>query len=258
MSSNPGAPSSTGSGSERREPAAAGESIGADPPGLGRSAALRFGLLVVLLVVVVVLLRFTPLRALVSRSGILAALARIRATPAAPLLFVVVYAVSAALALPGSALTLAGGAVFGLWPGVALNLAGATVGATVAFLLARGLGRDFVSRRLRGRAAALDRKAERHGFRGILLLRLVPLVPFNALNYGAGLSAVRLRDYVLASAVGMLPGTFAYTYFADAILAGSAGARRDANLHVIVAGALLVLLSLLPLLRRRGSGRAAP
>ncbi|MBX6362654.1 MAG: TVP38/TMEM64 family protein [Gemmatimonadetes bacterium] len=257
MSSHPGASSPAGRGSERREPAAAGESVGAGPPGPGRSAARRFGLLVVLLVVVVVLLRLTPLRALVSRSGALAALARIRATPAAPLLFVV-HAVAAALALPGSALTLAGGAVSALWPGVVLNLAGATVGATVAVRLARALGRDFVSRRLRGRAAALDRTAEPHGFRGIQLLRLVPLVPFNALNSGAGLSAVRLRDYVLASAVGMLPGTFAYTYFADAILAGSAEARRDANLHVIVAGALLVLLRPLPRLRRCRSGRAAP
>ncbi|HET9984053.1 MAG TPA: VTT domain-containing protein [Longimicrobiales bacterium] len=207
---------------------------------------------------VVVLLRFTPLRALGSRSGVLAGLARIRAAPAAPVVFVVVYAVAAGLALPGSALTLAGGAVFGLWPGVALNLAGAVAGATAAFLLARGLGREFVSRRLHGRVAALDREAERHGFRAILLLRLVPLVPFNALNYGAGLSAVRLRDYVLASAVGMLPGTFAYTYFAEAILAGSLEARRDAYLHMILAGALLMLLSLLPLLlRRRGSDRAA-
>ena len=226
----------------------------ADPTDAGRSAraaAWRFVLLMAVLAIVALAIWLTPLRLLVTRAGARALLMRIRGGPLAPLLFVLVYTAAAALALPGSALTLAGGALFGLWVGLALNWAGATAGATVAFLLARHLGRDFVHRRLKGAAAALDEGAARHGFRGVLLLRLVPLVPFNALNYGAGISSVRLGDYVAASAIGMLPGCFAYTYFADAILAGSLEARRSAYLHMLLAGALLLGLSLLPLLWRR-------
>ncbi len=203
------------------------------------------------LAIVALAIWLTPVHALVTRAGARALRARIRRWPLAPLLFVFVYTAAAALALPGTALTLAGGALFGLWGGLALNWLGATVGATLAFLLARRLGRDFVRRRLAGRVAALDEHAQRHGFRAILLLRLVPLVPFNALNYGAGISSVRLRDYVAASAIGMLPGCFAYTYFADAILAGSLEARRSAYLHMLLAGGLLLALSFLPLLWRR-------
>ena len=225
-----------------------------EPAPDGGRAGLRFGALLAGLLAVALAIWLTPLGALASRGRALALLASIRRWPSpglAPLVFVAVYTAAAGLALPGSALTLAGGALYGLWPGLLLNWAGAVLGATLAFLVARRLGRDFVVRRLKGRVAALDEGAGRHGFRAILFLRLVPLVPFNALNYGAGLSAVRPRDYVAASAIGMLPGSFAYTYFAAAILAGSLEARRSAYLHMLLAGGLLLALSLLPLAWRR-------
>ncbi len=220
----------------------------------GRAAGLRFAALLAGLLAIALAIWLTPLGALASRARALALLAAIRRWPTpglAPLVFVLVYTVAGGLAFPGSALTLAGGALYGLWPGLLLNWSGAVLGATLAFLLARRLGREFVARRLKGRAAALDAGAGQHGFRAILLLRLVPLVPFNAVNYGAGLSAVRPRDYVAASAIGMLPGSFAYTYFAEAILAGSVEARRSATVHILLAGGLLLALSLLPLLWRR-------
>ncbi len=220
----------------------------------GRAAGWRFAALLVGLLAIAAAIWLTPLGALASRTRALALLAAIRRWPTpgvAPLVFVAVYTVATALALPGSALTLAGGALYGLWPGLLLNWAGAMLGATLGYLLARRLGRDFVARRLRGRAAALDEGAGRHGFRTILLLRLIPLVPFTALNYAAGLSAVRPRDYLAATAIGILPAAFAYTYFAEAILAGSLEARRSAYLHVLLAGGLLVALSLLPVVWRR-------
>ncbi|MBI4544580.1 MAG: TVP38/TMEM64 family protein [Gemmatimonadetes bacterium] len=237
--------------------AAAGVAARPGAKGSGRRNLLKFLALVLLVAGSWAALRWTPLRTLVSRGEVLALLESVRGADWAGAAFVLVYAGATALALPGSVLTLAGGALFGLWPGVPFNLAGATIGSVLAFLLARFLGRDFVAARLGGRAAALDRAAGRHGFRAILLLRLVPLVPFNALNYGAGLSGVRFRDYVLGSAVGMLPGTFAYTYFADALLAGSVEAREDAYVHIAVAGGLLVLLSFLPLAWRRWRGAAS-
>ncbi len=227
----------------------------------GHRAGWRFAALLAGLLAVALAIWLTPLGALASRERALALLAAIRhwPTPAlAPLVFATLYTVATVAALPGSVLTLAGGALYGVWPGLLLNWAGAVLGATLSFLLARGLGRDFVVRRLRGRAAALDEGAGRHGFRTILVLRLIPVVPFSALNYAAGLSAVRLRDYVVATAIGILPAAFAYTYFAQAILAGSLEARRSAYLHVLVAGGLLVALSLLPVVWRRLHRSSAP
>ena len=81
---------------------------------------------------------------------------------------------------------------------------------------------------------------ERHGFQGLLTLRLIPLVPFNALNFGSGLMTLRWRTYAIATVVGILPGTAIYTFFADALLQGSQEASRDALARLILAGALLV------------------
>ncbi|MGH7476298.1 MAG: TVP38/TMEM64 family protein [Longimicrobiales bacterium] len=221
-----------------------------------RGSGWRFLALVVLLVAALLALRLTPLGEYATREGALRLLEQIRGARGAPLIFIGMYTMAAALALPGSVLTLAGGAVFGLWPGVAYNLIGATLGATLAFLLARWLGRGFVAERLGGRVAELDRAVGQRGFRTIFVLRLIPLVPFNALNYGAGLSAVRPSAYVLATALGIVPGTAVYTYFADAVLAGSLEAERDALVHILIASALLILLAVLPLAWRRWQERA--
>lgn len=165
--------------------------------------------------------------------------------------FVAAYVVATALALPGSALTIAGGAIFGFEQGVALNWLGATLGATLAFLLARGLGLDAVRRILGSRADRLERLTGTHGFVTVLRLRLIPLVPFNLLNFAAGLAGIRLRDYVFGTMLGLIPGTIVYTYFADALLAGITEARRTALLRLLLAGAALVALSFVPTLAAR-------
>ncbi|MCU0621116.1 MAG: TVP38/TMEM64 family protein [Gemmatimonadales bacterium] len=130
-----------------------------------------------------------------------------------PVAFIAGYALATVAFVPGSLLTLAAGAIFGLGPGIAYVLLAATLGATAAFLVARHLARDAVTRRLatQPRFAAVDRAIAREGRRIVLLLRLSPVVPFNLLNYALGLTSVRLRDFVLAS-IGMLPGTALYVY----------------------------------------------
>jgi uncharacterized membrane protein YdjX (TVP38/TMEM64 family) len=132
----------------------------------------------------------------------------------APIGFMAGYAVATVLLAPGSILTLAAGAVFGLVQGVAYVFVGAMLGAAAAFLVARHLARAAVERRLAGspRFAAIDRAVAREGRRIVLLLRLTPVVPFNLLNYGLGLSRVSFRDYLVASA-GILPGTIVYVYY---------------------------------------------
>jgi uncharacterized membrane protein YdjX (TVP38/TMEM64 family) len=136
----------------------------------------------------------------------------------APLAFVLGYAIAAVALLPGSLLTLAGGALFGLLQGTLYAFAGAVLGAAAAFLVARHLARRVVEKKLAGtpRFAAIDRAIAREGRQVVFLLRLSPLFPFSLLNYALGLTRVRFGDYLVAS-LGMLPGTILYVYYGKVI-----------------------------------------
>jgi uncharacterized membrane protein YdjX (TVP38/TMEM64 family) len=133
------------------------------------------------------------------------------------LLFGLGYIAAVVAFVPGSLLTMAAGAIFGP-AGTALVFVAATLGASAAFLISRYLARPLVERRLAGneRFAAIDRAIGHEGGKIVFLLRLSPLFPFNLLNYALGLTKVRLRDYVLASA-GMLPATLMYVYYGNII-----------------------------------------
>ncbi len=132
------------------------------------------------------------------------------AGPWGPILFFGLYAALALIPVPKALLTAAGGALFGLWAGAGLSLAGALVGAILSFGAGRLLGREAVDRLIRGRLARVDALLADHGLSAVLIVRLVPLVPFIAINYASGLSGVRFRHYVLGSALGMVPGSLAY------------------------------------------------
>ena len=165
--------------------------------------------------------------------------------------FVLAYAAAATLGLPATPFTLAGGALFGVRVGALLNWLGATLGACGAYALGRALGADAAHALLGPRARALDAAVARHGFTGLLRLRLVPLVPFNALNFGSGIAGMRLRDFVAATALGILPALVAYTTLADALLGGAAGARTEALRRAAIGGLLLLAASFLPRLAHR-------
>lgn len=129
-------------------------------------------------------------------------------------LFIAAYVVSTVAFLPGSILTLAAGFAYGpLW-GVAIASPASVAGATCAFLLGRTLLREWAEARLgeSARVRAIDAAVGREGFKIVLLLRLSPIIPFNALNYALSLSKVEVRTYVLASFLGMLPGTAMWVY----------------------------------------------
>jgi len=173
----------------------------------------------------------------------------------APLLFVLVYALAAVLFLPGSVLTLAGGALFGPVLGTFYNLTGATLGATLAFLIARYLASDWVAAKAGGRVKQLINGVEGEGWRFVAFVRLVPLFPFNLLNYALGLTRLRLLPYVIATYLFMLPGAIAYTYLGYAgreAVAGGEGMIQKG----LLALALLAVAAFLPRLigtLRRGS-----
>jgi uncharacterized membrane protein YdjX (TVP38/TMEM64 family) len=177
------------------------------------------------------------------------------AGPVAPLLFMLIYALAAVLFLPGSVLTLAGGALFGPVLGTFYNLAGATLGATLAFLIARYLASDWVADKTGGRVKQLINGVEGEGWRFVAFVRLVPLFPFNLLNYALGLTRLRLLHYIIATYLFMLPGAIAYTYLGYAgreAVAGGEGMIQKG----LLALALLAVVAFLPRLignLRRGS-----
>jgi uncharacterized membrane protein YdjX (TVP38/TMEM64 family) len=148
-----------------------------------------------------------------------------------PVVFILGYAVAAVAFVPGSLLTLAAGAVFGLLKGTIYTFLGATLGASAAFLVARYGARKAIERRIASNAkfAAVDRAVGREGFKIVALLRLSPLFPFNLLNYALGLTKVSFLSYVAAS-IAMLPGTLLYVYYgkaAGSLAALAAGAKTE-------------------------------
>jgi uncharacterized membrane protein YdjX (TVP38/TMEM64 family) len=135
------------------------------------------------------------------------------------LLFILIYAFATVLGLPGSPFTLAAAILFGFWKGLIAVLIGANAGAALAFLCARYLARDWIEKRVKARVtlANFDQAIKRSGWRIVLLLRLAPIFPFNALNYALGLSGISFRDYLIATIIGIIPGTIAYIYVGSLI-----------------------------------------
>jgi uncharacterized membrane protein YdjX (TVP38/TMEM64 family)/rhodanese-related sulfurtransferase len=169
---------------------------------------------------------------------------------AGPVIFIAIYAVATVLFLPGAVITLAGGALFGPVWGTLWNLSGATLGALLAFLIARHLGADWVARRAGPRLRNLNEGVSAEGWRFVAFVRLVPLFPFNLLNYALGLTRIPLLAYVLASAIFMLPGALAYTWLGHTGREALAGGE-DMLRNVLIALALVSALSFLPRLIRR-------
>lgn len=134
--------------------------------------------------------------------------------------FILLYIVATVAFLPGSIVTLGAGVVFGVAAGSLYVFIGATLGATLAFLVGRYVARGWVSKKIAGndKFKAIDEAVGREGFKIVLLTRLSPIFPFNLLNYAFGVTGVSLKDYFLGS-VGMIPGTIMYVYLGS--LAGN-------------------------------------
>src|SRR5213592_3310592 len=133
-------------------------------------------------------------------------------------IFVGVYAVATVLLAPGAILTIGAGFAFGLWKGFLAVSAGATLGAALAFLVARFIARDKVEAIAKGneKFRKIDRAIGKQGAKLVFLLRLSPVIPFNLSNYFYGLTGVKFWRYVFASWSGMIPGTFLYVYIGTA------------------------------------------
>lgn len=187
------------------EPGQPDRGVTSEVRSVGRAVWVRLAVLAVFVaagVVVAVVVGLPEVESL--RAGIAAA------GPAAPVLFVLLYAVATLAPLPKNVLSTVAGVLFGLVPGVVLVLLAALLGAAGAFGLGRLLGRGAVERFTGARVARVDELLRRRGLLAVIGVRLVPVVPFTAVNYAAGLTAVRIRDYALGTALGIIPGTIAF------------------------------------------------
>jgi uncharacterized membrane protein YdjX (TVP38/TMEM64 family) len=173
----------------------------------------------------------------------------------APLVFVATYIAWTVLLLPGVVPALAAGALFGIVAGGLLTLVGAVIGATLALLIGRRLGRAPVERFANRHIDGFDAWMRQHGFLALLYARLVPVVPFNLLNYAAGVTGMSTRRYVTATAIGIIPGTIPYTAL------GSTAAHPGSVPFVVSLSAVALLtlaVGALSRCRRLLASRATP
>jgi uncharacterized membrane protein YdjX (TVP38/TMEM64 family) len=149
-------------------------------------------------------------------------------------IFIIVYAIATVLLAPGAILTIGAGFAFGIWKGFLAVSGGATLGASLAFLVARFIARDKIEAIAKGneKFRNIDSAIGKQGAKLIFLLRLSPVIPFNLSNYFYGLTGVKFWPYVLASWIGMMPGTLLYVYIGVAGKAAvSAAAGGEAMKH---------------------------
>jgi uncharacterized membrane protein YdjX (TVP38/TMEM64 family) len=218
------------------------------PPEIGRSRAAGgwrpLALLGAVIVVFVLAIVFDLGQRLVELRGWIAALG-----PWGPVVFISLYVAAVVAALPGSAISIAAGALFGAVLGVIVVSIASTIGATLAFLISRYFARDAVARWLSNKEKfrRLDKLTEDHGAVIVALTRLVPLFPFNLLNYGFGLTRVPLWTYFFWSWLCMLPGTVLYVGGSAAV---AAGVSRERIPWALLLALVLTAIILVFLVRR--------
>jgi uncharacterized membrane protein YdjX (TVP38/TMEM64 family) len=175
-----------------------------------RKAVFKAAILAAFIAAAIALVRYSPLQDYLTADGLGRFLAG--AGLWAPLVFIAVYAVGVCLFVPGSVLTGIGAVIFGAYWGFVYVWTGAMIGASIAFLIGRTLGREFAASLVGNRLRKYDDVIERKGFATVLYLRLI-YFPFTPMNFGMGLTKVNFRDYFFGTALGILVGTFIFTFF---------------------------------------------
>jgi uncharacterized membrane protein YdjX (TVP38/TMEM64 family) len=186
------------------------EAAGNGDPGNRGKAILKAAILLVFVVAAILLVRYTPIKDYLSVEALGRFLDAVGIW--APVVFMVIYAGGVCLFLPGTLLTGLGAAIFGAYWGFVYVWFGAMAGASIAFWIGRTLGRDFASSLIGDKLKKYDDAIERNGFATVLYLRLV-YFPFTPMNFGMGLTKVHFRDYFLGTGLGIIVGTFIFTFF---------------------------------------------
>jgi uncharacterized membrane protein YdjX (TVP38/TMEM64 family) len=212
-----------------------------EEPAESSRGLLRTVLFVLILLSVIAALWLAIERGWIDPRGVVRWLESVSGLWWAPVAFVGLYIAFNVFALPGTPLTLTAGALWGWFVGGLWVIVGSVAGASVAYWLSK-TGAPWIESLIRRRASGVYEKLRNEGFTTLLLMRLVPIFPYNVLNYASGLAGIRFKDYFLATLFGMIPGIFIYTYLADALRDGLLS-PREAFTRVLIAGFLLVLLA---------------
>jgi uncharacterized membrane protein YdjX (TVP38/TMEM64 family) len=173
-------------------------------------AVIKALLLVVFIAAAIYIIRFTPVKEFFTQTALSSFLES--AGMWAPVLFILVYAVGVCLFVPGTLITVLGAAIFGAYLGFLYVWIGAMIGASIAFWIGRTLGREFAASMIGDRLRKYDDAIGRNGFATVLYLRLV-YFPFTAMNFGMGLTKVQFWDYFAGTGLGIIVGTFIFTFF---------------------------------------------
>jgi uncharacterized membrane protein YdjX (TVP38/TMEM64 family) len=198
-------------------------------------------LTIIILAALIVAIIFWPsLKDVRNLSKIAAQIQNLKNNPLAPVIFIFFYMLVVVLALPSYLLTFAAGPLFGIWWGSLWAIIGTNLGCQITFLISRFLGRNYVERFLKSNRLSerIFRQTGSNGFLILFFLRLVPGIPFPVINYLAGLTLIRQRDYTSATFLGTLPGTFLYVY-----LAANAVNIKKNPLGIVVPLALIILFA---------------
>jgi uncharacterized membrane protein YdjX (TVP38/TMEM64 family) len=215
------------------------------PGRVPRRALIRFAILVVVVGAGFVALRWTPLADYLTRDNLIAGFDRLSRSPWAPAVFILLYAVLCPLGIPVTPLVVTGGLVFGVGWGSFYNFFGTVAGAATTYGAGRLLGREFVTHLLGGRLKRVERLLARTRFWTVVRIRFIP-IPFPIVNYAAAFAGVPWWLYLSATAVGLVPSIFLYTYFTTVVVRASTGHRGPVVLQAIAVVGGLFLLTFVP------------
>ena len=162
----------------------------------------------------------------------------------APVLYIIIYTLRTLILFPSSILTIAGGLAFGALWGTVLTVIGATGAAALAFWVSRKLGKNIAAKRWKGKGEKIQEQLASNGFFYVLVLRFIPIFNFDMISYLAGVSRVKFQPFILATALGIIPGSFAYVFLGSSLAAP--------NLEtLLLAGAIFIVISALPFIFSR-------
>lgn len=170
-----------------------------------------------------------------------------------PLLYILIFSIAPSFFLPGLPITIAGGLAFGPIYGTIYTIIGATIGASIAFLVARYFARGFVEGLFREQPLlqTIDKGIEKKGWLFVAITRLIPIFPFNLLNYAFGLTKIKFSHYVIASFFCMLPATAAYVVFSSSIFDILKG---NISVELIIGIVLIAAVSIIPVIYKKRKG----
>ncbi len=196
----------------------------------------------IILILILLIIFLSPLKNYLNAEFFSNTILSIQNSAYAPIIFILMYIVAVVFLVPGFALTLLASPIFGLWQGILYVVIASNIGCTLSFLISRYLGKDFVLKLFRGNAVfeKVNNKIEENGLLYMFYIRLIPLFPFNLVNYAPGLTSIKYSHYAIATFIGMLPGTSIYCYAAY-----TATDIKDNPLGIIISLAILVLFTLI-------------